>query len=137
MRALALLLLVACGTMNEAHDLQLQLRVPLSLKRSSLRYQRFLDRVTSLEVEMETVKKGRVSRHNIHFPVSRWEALFVPLAPSQEVHEITVRVWDRDREGRPRSQPALVAQKRLTQKERKERSVELILRPQVSLRDYD
>ena len=137
--ALALLLFLAgCGGKAPLGEpLTVGIRLPQALTGSPGRWRRFLDRVTHLEVEART-KAGREAKASAG--PGEWAGLTLadlpfPQGPEDRL-EIVARVWDKTRDGAPRTYPVLVGKTRVGAGETRE-AIQVRLTLRVSVREYD
>jgi hypothetical protein len=109
--------LVSCqpgGGVRSQSRITLHLRLPASLPKGGIRFQHFLQRVVSLELEL-TSKDG-FSAHYA-FPPDQWDGfsfpdLDFPQTPT-DVLTVKFQVWDLNGDGLPRTYPALSGKKRV------------------------
>lgn len=132
-------LLGGCSPSEEGSTLVLAVRLPDALERNSHRQHRFWQRARSIEVISDLPNQAP---QRLQFPPQAWEALPIPNSQfskeSKGALEITVRVWDVQKDGQPRSQPALVGKQKTEVSELKGlKRMHLPLRLQVSAGEYD
>lgn len=133
------LLVAGCGGEGESPWL-LHLKLPSSLSSSHARYQVFLSRMRYAELQFQTKGGGTTS---LNLPPGQWET---PLPPElgfpgdeKAVLHINVTVWDKKRDGFPRTYPALTGRKRVSAKDYSRDRINTIivsLTLQVSAKDY-
>jgi len=109
--------------------------MPAALAKDSQRYKRFLTRASHLVVSVKN-KEGADQQQT--FPAESWERLTLPnvefpRSPEDRL-EVRVEIWDRNREGRLRRDPALRGAGSLTAEHK---SLRIKLRLDLSPREYD
>jgi len=131
-----LLLLVSCGNPSPApvRGPELIVQMPAALAKDSQRYKRFLSRASHLAL---ILKSKEMAEHTQVFPAESWEELQLPLGfpgALEEPLEVRVEIWDRNREGRLRRDPALQGAGEL---KGETKSLRIKLRLNLSPREYD
>lgn len=101
------------------------LQLPAPLGKGTGRHQRFLARASHLIL--------KVGESETTFPVEAWEHLSLPSLEGV-AQDISVRIWDRDREGRVRRDPAL---KGKAEWRAGDAEVRIKLHLELSPREYD
>lgn len=119
-------LLLACGKETET-SLNLLLKLPATLSRTSGRYESFLKTVEFMKVSVS--REGQTKEYR--FPPQQWEKLQIsdlPNPESKEKLEITIEVWDRKADGFRRTFPILKGQGST-----KDQELRIVLTPQINL----
>lgn len=135
---LFLLLPVGCGApSNGIKDWVLQLELPRAISGDSARQRAFLDRVVKVEVKVDTPsgEKKEYYATSGHFKEIRLTDLELSAKGS---YSVSALVWDRTRDGSPRSTPCSAAERVISKGdlEDKEHVLTLKLRMKVDEREY-